>query len=108
MNVFVVARSAPGAEVRVVDLGDDVRLRDVEEVGVALDVAPVVAEPLAPVVGLRQPSPVDEHAPRAVVDGDPPIEDLSQLVGRAHVVSLGSLSRERTRPWVARGSLGVW
>ena len=68
-------------------LGDDVGPGQVEQVGVALDVARVVAKPLAAVVGLREPPAVDEHAPGAVEDDDPPVQDLSQSVGRAHVSS---------------------
>ena len=64
-------------EVRVVDLGDDLRLRDVEQVGVALDVAPVVAQPFTAVVDLRQPLAVDQHAPRAVEHGDAGVHDLA-------------------------------
>ena len=66
-----------GGEVLVVDLGDDLRTGDVQQVGIALDVAPVVTQALAAVVGLGEPLAVDEHAPRPVVDRDPPIHDLS-------------------------------
>ena len=106
MNVFVVARSAPGGEVRVVDLGDDVRLRDVEEIRVALDVASVIAEPLAAVVRLGEPLPVDEHAPRAVVDGDSPVENLSRFDPLRSLVSLWAASHLWSGPDRAwRGAL---
>ena len=42
-------------EVRVVDLGDELRPRQVQEVRVALDVVAVVGEELAAVLGLREP-----------------------------------------------------
>ena len=80
MKVFVVAMSAPAAKYDVVDLRDDLRLREVQEVGVALDVARVVAEALAAVLLLGEPAPVDEHAPRAVEDEDPLGEELARVV----------------------------
>ena len=43
MKVFVVVMSAPASKVGVVDLGDDLGLGEVQQVGVALDVARVVA-----------------------------------------------------------------
>ena len=57
-------------EVGVVDLGDDLRLRQVQEIGIALDVARVLAEALAPVLVLGQLAPVDEHAPGPVEHED--------------------------------------
>ena len=48
------------------ELGDDVRGRQVEEVGIALDVPRVLPEPLAAVLLLRELLPVDEHPPRPV------------------------------------------
>jgi hypothetical protein len=68
VNVFVVAMVRPGGEVRVVELGHDVRLREVEQVGVALDVARVVAQQLAAVVSLGEPLLLQQHAPGAVED----------------------------------------
>jgi hypothetical protein len=70
VNVFVVAMSRP-LEVRVVDLRDDVRRGQVEEVGVALDVVRVRGEAVASILLLREPAPMDEHAPRTVEDEDP-------------------------------------
>ncbi len=67
----------PGREVGTVDVEHDVGLRQVEEVGVALDVACVAREPLAAVLGLREATPMQQHAPRAVQDGDALVHDLS-------------------------------
>ena len=52
------------------DLGDDLRVRQVQEVRVTLDVALVLAEALTPVLLLREPAPVDEHPPRPVEHQD--------------------------------------
>jgi hypothetical protein len=99
-----------GPEVRVVDLGDDGRPRDVEKVGVALDVATVAAQALAAVVGLGEAAAVDEHAPRPVEHGNSTIEDLSQLIGRGrgHGLLVGRLLPESPTEVRAGGSLGVW
>ena len=108
MNVFVVAMSAPAAKYASWISDDDLRPREVEQVRVALDVARVVAEPLAAVVGLGEPPPVDEHAPRPVVDRDPPIEDLPDLVDAlTRLLRVAFVFEER--PDRGRGgSLGVW
>ena len=65
-------------EVRVVDLRDDVGRRQVQEVGVALDVVRVRREALAAVLLLGQLAAVDEHAPRPVEHEDPLGEELSR------------------------------
>ncbi len=64
-----------GLEVRAMDLAHDVRLRQVEQVRVAGDVARVVAEALAAVLVLAADALLDQHAPRAVEDGDALLED---------------------------------
>jgi hypothetical protein len=58
------------------DREDDVGLRDVEQVWIARNVAPVVAEALAAVGVLALHVALDQDAPGAVEDGDPPLEDL--------------------------------
>ena len=68
-----------GGEVGVVDLGHELRPRQVEEVGIALDVARVVAKALAAVLVLRELAPVDEHTPGAVEDEDPLGEKVLEL-----------------------------
>ena len=57
------------------DAGDQLGLREVEEVRVALDVVAVVAEPLAAVTLLPAHLALQEHAPGAVEDGDALPED---------------------------------
>ena len=47
-------RFGAGREVGVVDAGDDVGLRQHQDVGVALEVVPVIGEPRAAVVGVGQ------------------------------------------------------
>ena len=66
-------------EVGVVDLGDDLRMREVQEIRVALDVLVVSAETLATVLRFRETSAMDEHAPRAVEHEDALGEKLLQL-----------------------------
>jgi hypothetical protein len=64
-----------------VDVEDDRRLRQVEQVGIAGDVARVVLEALAAVGLLPADVPLDEHAPRPVEHDDPLVEKVSQLFG---------------------------
>ena len=73
-----------GLEVRVVDAEHDVRPRDVEQVGVARDVARVIAEALAAIRLLAAHLALDEHAPGAVEDGDPLVQQRSQSLRDAH------------------------
>ena len=54
VNVFVVVMSAPAARYGAVDVRDDVRPGQVEQIGIAGDVLRVVGEPLAPVVLRRR------------------------------------------------------
>ena len=79
-----------GREVRIVDLGDDLRPGEVQQIRVAPDVARVLPEQLTAVALLREPTAVDEHAPGAVVDDDALVEDLAKLVDCAHHVSFGA------------------
>ncbi len=87
-----------GLEVRIVDLRDDVRRRQVQEIGVALHVARVRREPLAPVLLLRQLATVDEHAPGPVEHEDPLGEKVSELsAGVLHEIGSRLKSREPGR-----------
>ena len=52
-----------GLEVAPVDVEDDLRPGEVQEVGIARDVARMVAEPLAPVGLLPAHVALDQHAP---------------------------------------------
>ena len=63
-----------GLEVRVVDLGDDLRCGQIQEVGIALDVVRVRREALAAVHLLRQLATVDEDAPGSVEHQDALLE----------------------------------
>ena len=109
MNVFVVAMSAPAAKYASWVSEIEGRPREVQDVRVALDVAPVVAKKLASVVRLGEPTTVDEDAPRPVEHDDAPVEDLSQPFGRGHVSPSGAAFRLESPTEVrAGGSLGVW
>ena len=93
-------------EVGVVELGDDLRVREVQEVGVALDVLRVLAESLAAVLRFREPASVDEDAPRTVEHEDALGEKLLHLYANVcHIASgpKGAGSRSRRS-----GSLGVF
>ena len=97
-----------GGEVVVVDPRDDLRAREVEQVGIAGDVARVVAEALAAVRVLAAHLALDEHAPGAVEHGDPLAEDCFEFVARVRhrfAPDQRPYCRERPR---ALGSLGVW
>jgi hypothetical protein len=83
VNVFVVAMSAR-FEVRVVEVGHDAGLREVQEVRIALDIVRVVLEPLAAERLLREPAPLQQHPPGAVEDHDAFIQEGGEVVGAAH------------------------
>ena len=68
-------------EVLAVDPLDDLRLRQVEQVVVALKSGRPLHEPLAAVAGLVRPVPLDRRAHRAVDHHDPLAESSRQLVG---------------------------
>ena len=84
-------------EVVVVDPRDDLRPRDVQQIGVAGDVVRVVAEPLAAVRLLAAQLALDQHAPGAVEDGDPLAEDCFESLTR-----IRHSSRSRLPPPGAR------
>jgi hypothetical protein len=58
-----------------VDLLDDVRLRDREEIVAAANVARVIREPLAAIVALAEPVRLEHGAHGTVEDDDPLGED---------------------------------
>jgi hypothetical protein len=74
-----------GREVRAVDVEDEVGPRQVEQVGVAADVAGMVAEALAAVVGLVQAEPLEHRPPGAVENDDPLRQQLLETVPSAHL-----------------------
>ena len=88
------------------DLGDDLRRGQVEEIGIALDVVRMVAEALAPILLLREAATMDEDTPRPVEHEDSLREErLHVCAGVFH--EFGSRLRGR-EPEGSRGSLGVW
>ena len=60
---------------------DDLRLRQIEQVVVALKSGRPLCEPLAAVAGLVRPVPLDRRAHRAVDHHDPLAQSSRQLVG---------------------------
>ena len=92
-----------GREVLAVDARDQLRLRQVEQVRIARHVVAVIAEPLAAVALLPAHLALQEHAPRAVEDGDALPEDRFEPF--ACVLHLRSLQQARER--VLSGALGV-
>ena len=89
-----------GLEVVVVDVAHDLGARDVEDVGIAGDVARVVAEALAAVRVLAAHLALDEHAPGAVEDGDALAENRFEFFARVPHVRLRSpkVRERRGRP----------
>ena len=83
-------------EVRAVDAEHDVRPRQVEQVGVAGDVARMVAEALAAVVLGREAGVLDHRPPGAVEHEDALCQQLSQSCLCAHMPSTVA-ERGRTR-----------
>ena len=88
-----------GREVVVVDAGDDLRPRDVQQVGISRDVVRMVAEPLAAVRVLPPQLALDQHAPGAVEHGDPLAENCFESLTRSlHFRSLPSTGPEAREP----------
>jgi hypothetical protein len=74
-----------------VDVEDYVGTREVQQVGIAGDVAGMVPEPLATIRVLALHLALDEHAPRAVEHRDPLGEDCFESCARVlHPVSFAS------------------
>ena len=93
MHVVVCKRHRVGVErVRLQDFGaglkvfavdrlDDVRLRQREQIVVALKGRRPLREPLAAIAGFIRPVPLDRRTHRAVDHHDPPAQSRRQLVG---------------------------
>ena len=64
------------------DVADDIGLREVQEVGIAGEVARVVGEPLAPVCLLPLDRLLDQDAVRAVEHDDPLVQEILELFDR--------------------------
>jgi len=75
---------AARGQVLGVDVGDDLRLGQHEEVVVAAQLLVVVREPLAAVVGLRRPVALDHRPHRAVEQHDALGQGLAECLLRAH------------------------
>ncbi len=89
-------------------LGDDLGLREVQEVGVALEVALVRGEARAPELLLAQAAALQEHAPGAVQDGDPLAEQGVQALARVHADNpSGRLSVRPAKPLAPDAAPGV-
>src|SRR5207244_6802530 len=69
-------------EVGAVDLADELGPRQVEQVGIALDVSRVVAETLAAKLLLGEALSLQQHAPGTVEYDDPLVENALQLFDR--------------------------
>ena len=95
-----------GREVPPVDVEHDLGPGEVEQVGIAGDVAWVILEPLTAVGLLASDLPLDEHAPRPVEHGDALAEDGFESCARVLHSLLRSAWRERHLVRCA-GSLGV-
>ena len=94
-----------GLEVLPVDAGDDVGLRDRQQVVVADQVGRPVGEPLAAVAGLVGPVPLDGRAHGAVEDHDPLPQQCGELLGRVRSpvpwvsAAMPHPFRHGRRPW---------
>ncbi len=87
-----------GLEVRAMDLADDLGPRQIEDVRVARHVARVVAEAFSPVRLLTAHMLLDQHAPRAVEDGDALPKDGFEPFPRVlHLLSLLKARERRSR-----------
>ncbi len=84
-------------EVLVVDTGDDLRVREVQEVWVPAQVARVVSEALTAVLRLGELLAMDEHAPGAVEHEDALGEELSEPLRGIHESTSASAARGRSR-----------
>ena len=70
-----------GGEVRVVHRTNDLRLRQVQQVGIVEQVARMIREALTPEIGLLEPTVLQQHAPGAVEHEDALLGEASDLVG---------------------------
>ena len=84
-------------EVGPVDVGDDLRLGDRQQVVVALEVLTPVGEPGPAIVGLGELVALDEGAHRAVQDEDPGAQRLRERDSRVGTGAAGHLRRSHGR-----------
>ena len=85
---------------------DDLRLRQVEQVGIALDVPRVLAEALAAPLLLGQAAVLEQDAPGSVEHDDPFGEECFESFAGV-LQTVRSLPKGRGSRVLA-GSLGVW
>ena len=104
MNVFVVVMSAPASKYASWISAHDLGRGQVEEIGVALDVARVVAEALAAVLLLGEPAPVDEHAPGAVEHDDALGRGVVRQTGLLALISTSGIGRPACRAGPGEGA----
>ena len=97
--MLVDTMSAPAAKYAAVDVADDVRLGEAEQVVVAAEVLRVIGEALAPEVLLGQLVALEERAHRAVEHEDP--------LAQEPVEALEALGAGERRAGEARGSSGA-
>ena len=93
-----------GIQVGLLDLGDDLRLGQQQQVVVALDVARPVGETLATVVRFFQPIALDHGAHAAVEDEDALREGVAEG-GEARAAIGHGHSTEMKRRWTKGGSI---
>ena len=79
------------------DVEHDVGPRQVEQVGIAGDVARVVGEALAAIVGVLEPGALQHRPPGAVEHDDPLVQQCSQSVDSCAHVSLHVPKEEGSR-----------
>ncbi len=79
------------------DLGDDLRRGEVEEIGIPLDVVCVVAEALASVLLLGEAAAMDEDSPRPVEHQDSVREKLAHTRLDVHAVRVVEPLHRRSR-----------
>jgi hypothetical protein len=96
-----------------VDRRDDVGTGQVEEIRVALEIAIVVGEPLAPEVGLGKPPALQQHAPGPVEHDDALAEKglqpgsyVCDHVDRDYPRPLGSRGASHRLAWPGRSGVG--
>src|SRR4029453_7039153 len=86
----------PRSEVGTVNVANDVRAGQVEEIGVAGDVAGVIAKPFAAIRVLTAHGALNEDAVRTVEHDDALVQKLSELInGRLHENTPAQRGQER-------------
>jgi hypothetical protein len=87
-----------------VDRGDDVGLREVQQIGVTLDVLGVIGEPVTPELLFGEAPALQQHTPGAVQHDDALVEQLAQSGGSIHGSTLAAVRRVRPAKTPAVGT----